>query len=202
MMKKASTTSVQGVKPAAKKSTGRSSGATRVAGATRTTKVVSAPKKKVQAKAVTTVVATRKRVVTTRVNRTKKSTTSKLGLYSRRTLRDILLSRALRVASRAFVGVVMVSAAMYGVYSFASNTFAGDVIISKSEIVSRVGKLTSLPAGTPDAVVRVQDADTLKKQNSFYENVKEGDYIIMYPSLAVIYSLRTDSLVAIKRIEK
>jgi hypothetical protein len=97
--------------------------------------------------------------------------------------------------------LVLVSGALYGAYFLVSNTFAGDVVISKSEIVARVGRQTVLPSGNPDAVVRVQDAETLRKQNAFYADVKEGDYIIMYPTLAVIYSLRTDSLVNVKRIE-
>ena len=32
--------------------------------------------------------------------------------------------------------------------------------------------------------------------------VKEGDYIVMYPKLAVIYDLRNNSIVAIKKSEK
>lgn len=124
-----------------------------------------------------------------------------LVTFGKKTLRAILLSRTLHVASKAVVMLVLVSGALYGAYFLVSNTFAGDVVISKSEIVARVGRQTVLPSGNPDAVVRVQDAETLRKQNAFYADVKEGDYIIMYPTLAVIYSLRTDSLVNVKRIE-
>lgn len=145
----------------------------------------------------TVVASTRKKVVAKRT----RSPISKIGLVSRRAIKSALLSRTLAVTSKIFVGLFFIGTALYGVYSFASNTFAGDVVISKSEIVSRVAKLTIVPDGTPDAVVRVQDADILKKQNPFYENVKEGDYIIMYPTLAVIYSLRSDSIVAIKKTE-
>ena len=92
--------------------------------------------------------------------------------------------------------------ALYGAYAFIGNTFANDIIVSKSEILTRVGKHTDLPSNEPEAVVRVQDPNTLKKQNSFYENVKEGDYIIIYPKMAVIYDLRNDSIIALKRTDR
>jgi hypothetical protein len=135
------------------------------------------------------------------VSRASRSSGGSLARYGKRTLRAILLSRTLHIASKALIMLVVTSGALYGAYSLVSNTFAGDVVISKSEIVARVGRLTTVPNTTPDAVVRVQDAETLRKQNTFYQDVKEGDYIIMYPTLAVIYSLRSDSLVNIKRIE-
>jgi hypothetical protein len=168
---------------------------------TQSTTTKTASKSPVKKKSSTPVVASRKKVV----SRGSRTTLSKVGSHTKRSgkrmLRAVLLSKALQVTSKALVGIFVFGTAMYGAYSFVSNTFAGDVVISKSEIVSRVGKLTTLPTTAPDAVVRVQDAETLKKQNSFYEHVKEGDYIIMYPALAVVYSLRSDSIVAIKKTD-
>ncbi len=122
--------------------------------------------------------------------------------YGKKTLRDLLLSKTFNSAFKVFIGLLISGSALYGAYAFIGNTFANDVIVSKSEILARVAKHTELPAGNPDAVVRVQDAGTLKKENSFYENVKEGDYIIMYPNLAIIYDLRNDSIVGLKRTER
>ncbi len=97
---------------------------------------------------------------------------------------------------------MVVGSALYGAYAWIGNTLANDIVVSKSEILTRVAKKVELPKGEPDAVVRVQDADTLKKQQGFYADVKEGDYIVMYPGLAVIYDLRNDSIVALKRSER
>ena len=80
-------------------------------------------------------------------------------------------------------------------------SFANEVVISKSEIVSRVSKLTSLPMGEPSDIVRVQDPEDLKKQNAFYKDIEEGDYILIYPTLAVIYNLRSNQVVAVKQAE-
>ena len=174
-------------------------------------------KSKVTTKAITKVavkpvvkkkVATVTRTVTSRAttrtsSRKKSSLGSSTKNYGKRALKSFLLSRFLHVTSKVVVMLFIVGTAFYGAYSFVNNTFAGDVVISKSEIVARVGKLTTLPTSEePNAVVRVQDAETLRKQNAFYQDVKEGDYILMYNELAVIYSLRTDSIVSLKRLEK
>lgn len=122
--------------------------------------------------------------------------------YGKKTLRDLLLSKTFNSAFKVFIGLLVSASALYGAYALIGNTFANDIIVSKSEILARVAKHAELPTGNPDAVVRVQDAATLKKENGFYENVKEGDYIIMYPNLAIIYDLRNDSIVGLKRTER
>jgi hypothetical protein len=121
---------------------------------------------------------------------------------SKLALKNMLLSKAFHVAFKFISIVLLLSAAAYGLYSHFNVTLENDVVVSKSEIIDRVSKLTSLPPGTPDAVVRVQDPEKLKKQNDFYTNVKEGDYIVMYPKMAVIYDLRNNSIISEKRTEK
>ncbi|MFA6608493.1 MAG: hypothetical protein WCT07_01110 [Candidatus Paceibacterota bacterium] len=139
-------------------------------------------------------------------SRTKRGAISKMARstkrYGKQTLRDLLLSKTFHTSFKVLVGLMISASALYGSYAFIGNTFANDVVVSKSEILSRVSKHVQLPTEAPDAVVRVQDAGVLKKQNDFYVNVKEGDYIIMYTNIAVIYDLRNDSIVALKRTER
>ena len=140
-------------------------------------------------------------------SRVKRSPLSKIARttkrYGKKTLREILLSKTFHVSFKVIVGLMISGSALYGAYAFIGNTFANDVVVSKSEILSRVSKLVELPKEEdPDAVVRVQDAGVLKKQNDFYANVKEGDYIVMYSNIALIYDLRNDSIVAFKRTER
>ncbi len=118
--------------------------------------------------------------------------------YGKQTLRDLLLSKTFHGTFKVLVAVLISGSALYGAYAFIGNAVANDVIVSKSEILARVAKHTELPEGEPEAVVRVQDPETLKIQNSLYENVKEGDYIVIYPTLAVVYDLRNDHIVALK----
>lgn len=132
----------------------------------------------------------------------KKSSVSlvkKMKRYSKQTLRSVLLSHTFHTSFKVVVGLIISSGLLYGSYLAIGTSFANEVVISKGEIVTRVGKLTSLPKEDPYDIVRVQDSEYLKKQNSFYKDIEEGDYILMYPHLAVIYNLRNNQIVAIKQ---
>lgn len=128
--------------------------------------------------------------------------TRKTKRFGKQTLRDLLLSKTFHTAFKIVVGFMISASAMYGVYAYIGNTFANDVVVSKSEILIRVAKHIKLPTGEPEAVVRVQDANTLKTQNDFYSNVKEGDYVIIYSNLAIIYDLLNDNIIAFKYTER
>jgi hypothetical protein len=122
--------------------------------------------------------------------------------YGKQTLRAMLLSKMFHTTFKVVVGIGVSYAALHGAYMFIGRSFADDVVVSQSEIIARIAKLTDLPHETPDDIVRVQNPEDLRKQNSFYENIKEGDYIVMYPKLAVIYDLRNNSIVGIKKSDK
>jgi hypothetical protein len=151
--------------------------------------------------------APKKQQVTPVVKKQKRDTKISQLTYSakrqsKQMVKNILLSKLFHTMFKVGTFAVVFCAVSYGLYSYFNRSLENDVVVSKSEIVDRVSKLTSIPAGTPDAVVRVQDPEILKKQNEFYSNVKEGDYIVMYPKMAVIYDLRNNSIVSEKRTEK
>lgn len=123
----------------------------------------------------------------------------KLKRYAKLGARSLLLSPVFHSTFKIVAVAMIVLSMLYGSYSYISKTFANEVIVSQSEIVARVGKLTALPGESPYEIVRVQDENDLRKQNPFYKDVKEGDYILMYKNLAVIYDLRNNVIVAIKR---
>lgn len=122
--------------------------------------------------------------------------------YSKQTLRDLLLSKTFNKGFKVMIAALVFSSALYGAYAFIGDSLAHEVVVSESEILERVGKHTELPEGKPEAIVRVQDPETLKAQNALYENVKEGDYIVMFPTLAVVYDLRNDHIVALKSLRR
>jgi hypothetical protein len=122
--------------------------------------------------------------------------------YSKQTLRDLLLSKTFNKGFKVIIAVLVFGSALYGAYAFIGDSLAHEVVVSESEILERVGKHTELPEGKPEAIVRVQDPETLKAQNALYENVKEGDYIVMFPTLAVVYDLRNDHIVALKSLRR
>lgn len=123
----------------------------------------------------------------------------KVKRYLKQGVKAILLSSVFHSTFKIISTAIVVVAMVYGSYLYVSKTFANEVVVSQSEIVARVGKLALLPNESPYEIVRVQDWEDLQKQNPFYKDVKEGDYILMYKNLAVIYDLRNNTIVAIKR---
>lgn len=125
--------------------------------------------------------------------------TKKLKRYTKLATKAMLLSPVFhRIVSLVLV-TTLGSGLLYVSYTYISKSFANEVVISQSEIINRVGLLTTLPPEEPYEIVRVQDEETLRKQNSFYNEVKEGDYILVYKHVAVIYDLRNNVIVALKR---
>ena len=123
----------------------------------------------------------------------------KLKRYAKQSLKVTLLSPVFHSAFRVIATVLVSSGLIYSSYFFIGKTFANEVVVSQSEIIARVSKLTTLPQETPYEIVRVEDEETLQKQNPFYKNIKEGDYIIMYKNLAIIYDLRNNIILGLKR---
>lgn len=131
--------------------------------------------------------------------RKKKTIAKAIATYSKTTLRSILLSHLFQSSAKAVFLFAAVGFSLYGAYHLIGKTFANEVVISKSEIVSRVAKLTQLPDEEPEKVVRVQDGEDLKKQNEFYKDVKEGDYIIVYSTMAIVYDLRNNVIISMRQ---
>ena len=126
----------------------------------------------------------------------------KVKRYAKQGVKSMLLSRKFHTTFKVLVGVVVCSSLLYASYRFIGKTFANEVVVSQSEIISRVAKLTPLPSGEPYEIVRVQDGEDLKKQNPFYQDIKEGDYILMYKEMAVIYDLRNNTIVNMKKSDR
>jgi len=69
-------------------------------------------------------------------------------------------------------------------------------------ILEKVSKHIVLPKEVPLSLVRVEDADKLRLEHPFYKDVKEGDYIIAYTKLFIIYDAMHDEVRAMKESSK
>lgn len=147
-------------------------------------------------------VSTTPSVVKSQLKRSAKNNVSygkKIRRFAKQGVKSMLLSKAFHATFKVSVGILVSSGLVYGSYLFIGKTFANEVVVSQSEIVARVAKLTTLPQESPYEIVRVQDEEDLKKQNAFYKDIKEGDYILIYKDMAVIYDLRANTIVAMKK---
>jgi len=123
----------------------------------------------------------------------------KIKRYAKQGVKSVLLSPVFHSSFKIITVAAIAGSMLYFSYIYIGKTFANEVIVSQSEIVARVSKLTSLPSEEPYEIVRVQDEEDLRKQNPFYKDVKEGQYILIYKNMAVIYDLRNNVIVDIKR---
>ncbi len=119
--------------------------------------------------------------------------------YIKQATKSVLLSPVFHSTFKVAATSLVIISMLYGSYLYIGKTFANEVVISQSEIIARVGKLTLLPNEEPYEIVRVQDELDLRKQNPFYKDVQEGDYILIYKNVAVIYDLRNNIILGIKR---
>lgn len=133
------------------------------------------------------------------------ATRSKKNLFFKKLLKRLLFAFSRLSESSLFkkilLGIVAVILFFFGcVYAKSSfvSYIENNITVSESEIIRRVKTHTAVPNEDPLSMVRVQDADTLRAQNSFYKDVKEGDYVIVYSTEAIIYNLRDDKIVAEK----
>lgn len=122
---------------------------------------------------------------------------------SRRFLRrSIKKLYSFKYSSKYFLGLLLLvtifSGVSYGGYALWDKVNA-ESLISQDEIILRVKKHIELPSIKPEEVVRVEDSNSLKKQNSFYQDIQEGNYIILYSNMAIIYDLQKDEIIAFRR---
>lgn len=73
---------------------------------------------------------------------------------------------------------------------------------SDEYILEKLGKHMPLPEGYPISLVRVEDSEALKKELPFQTKLKNGDYIIVYPRLYIIYDAQHDTVVLTKESQR
>lgn len=64
-----------------------------------------------------------------------------------------------------------------------------------NSLLKKIANHIALPDEEIITFAKVKDPKTLELQSSFYKGVQKGDYIVLYPSLAVIYNVEKDIIV-------
>ena len=59
--------------------------------------------------------------------------------------------------------------------------------ITQDTVISQLSKTINLPENDLVSIMRVPDAKTLSNQDNLYKNVKNGDYIIVFKSMVLVY---------------
>ena len=111
--------------------------------------------------------------------------------------RRISLSRSFKIMFLSIVSGLVVVIVIFG-YINSAKTKAESV--TQDNVISQLSKQINLPNEIPTTFLRVSDAKTLALQDEFYKNVQNGDYIIVYSSIALVYDFANNKIENIKTL--
>lgn len=135
-----------------------------------------------------------------KITKTKRISTRKLPLTGnlyRKNKRRISFSKLLRMSFLfvAFLSITFV--VLYGLFLY-NKTNAESV--NQDVVLKELSQIIVLPDEPVVSLVRVSDAKKLANQNSFYQsaNLANGDYIIIYKDIIIIYNFDKNLIKKIK----
>jgi len=108
------------------------------------------------------------------------------------------LSLLLLLVVLLVVGVYKLS--MKGV-SYYKESISAEVLSDK-DILNQLKTHIEIPKEDVVRISKVRDSEALEKESKFYEGVQKGYYIIIYPSLAIMYDQKNDRIVRTMKIEE
>ncbi len=100
---------------------------------------------------------------------------------NRKRISSFKLLRLIFVFSSSFFIIFIV------LYSVINSNKSNAESVTQDKIVSQLSKTINLPNEGLISVMRVSDAKNLSIQDNLYKNVKNGDYIIVYKSMILVY---------------
>lgn len=114
-------------------------------------------------------------------------------------------SNAMRFMTLLLVLAVGAAAFFYVQYQGAASETPEAIAAKNSEetahVLDELGSVLLITEDTDPTVAKVNDADALKAVNSdFYVNTANGDYLVLYPTRAIVFRLEDKMIVNIAPI--
>jgi hypothetical protein len=113
---------------------------------------------------------------------------------NRKRISSFKLLRLIFVFSSSFFIIFII------LYSIINSNRSNAESITQDKIISQLSKTINLPNEGLISVMRVSDAKSLSIQDNLYKNVKNGDYIIVYKSMILVYDFDSRFIKDIKTI--
>lgn len=74
--------------------------------------------------------------------------------------------------------------------------------IEDKEILAQLKKIILLPDEVTPTMAVITDIETLKKQQPvFFNNAKNGDHLVIYPDMAIIYDAEVDKIMKVGPVQ-
>lgn len=106
------------------------------------------------------------------------------GNLYRKNKRRISFSKLFKLSLIFTSFLVIVFITVYAM--FLTNHTNAETITQKT-ILNKLSQTLTLPDQPITSVMRVSNAEELAKENAFYKDVKNGDYIIVFQNMVIIY---------------
>lgn len=101
----------------------------------------------------------------------------------------------------AFVSVFFISIVFAVIYGVFLNNKTSAESINQNTILNQLAKNLILPEDEIINIMRVSNAKDLEKQDIFYKNVKNGDYVIIYKSMIILFNFDKSLIKGIKTLQ-
>ncbi len=88
--------------------------------------------------------------------------------------------------------------AVYGLSLMArasTDYFEDNVTQSSYSLLKKIGEQIDLPQEEVKLFLKVKNPEDLKRESDFYTEIEKDNYVIIYPSLAIIYDANTNRVI-------
>lgn len=82
-----------------------------------------------------------------------------------------------------------------------ANTSTSTVSAEGARVLAQLSKIMVLPEGTNPVIASVTNANVLKSQQAFFADVKNGDWVIIYPGLAIIFDAKANIITKVGPVQ-
>jgi hypothetical protein len=110
------------------------------------------------------------------------------------------IKKLLRLAFVLILIAISGAAVIYGVSMVARagmDYYGESVTPSNYSLLNKIGQQVKLPKEGIKLFMKVKDPELLKSESDFYADIQKDDYVVIYPSMAIIYDANADKVIKI-----
>lgn len=73
--------------------------------------------------------------------------------------------------------------------------YGENVTPSNYSLLNKIGEQVKLPKEEIKMFLKVKNPDSLKGESDFYKDIQKDNYVVIYPSLAIIYDANQNKVI-------
>ena len=149
-----------------------------------------------------------KNIKINKVNKTKTLETKKFKVIKRRKVSMLKLFGLVAIICIILFCIYKSTTFMYGETSNYISSIKDKYLANKNQniistqitkqedkdIIKDISKKIELPTEDITLFARIKNPEILRSKSTFYSAIKENDYLVVYPSLAIIYDAKSDTV--------